>query len=47
MFMLYKFVLKLVLVWMLLPLFVIISAAPFFAAQNHAAALVANVITDL
>lgn len=47
MFMLYKFVLKLVLLWVLLPLFVIISAAPFFVAPNHAAALVATVITYL
>jgi len=47
MFMLYKFVLKLVLVWVLLPLFVIVFAGPFFAAQNHPAALVATVIRYL
>ena len=47
MFMLYKFVLRLVLFWVLLPLFVIVSAGPFFAAQNHAAALVATVVRYL
>src|SRR5271169_308160 len=47
MFMLYRFILKLVVVWVILPLFIIISAAPFFASQNHAAALVATVISYL
>lgn len=45
MFMIYRWVLKLVVVWILLPLFLIVSAAPFIAAQNHAAALVATVLT--
>ncbi len=47
MFMIYRFVLKLVVLWVLLPLFIIVSAAPFIAAQNHAAALVATVVTYL
>jgi hypothetical protein len=47
MFMIYRFVLKLVVVWVLLPLFSIVSAGPFFAAQNHPAALLATVFTYL
>ena len=45
MFMIYRFVLKLVVLWVLLPLFVIVSAGPFFASQNHAAALAATALT--
>ena len=47
MFMLYKFVLKLVLLWVLLPLFVIVSAGPFFAAQDHVGALIATALRYL
>jgi hypothetical protein len=47
MFMLYRFVLKLVVLWVLLPLFIIVSAAPFFAAQNHAVALVETALRYL
>jgi len=47
MFMLYRFIVKLVVLWVMLPLFVIISAAPFFASQNHTAALVATVVSYL
>jgi hypothetical protein len=39
MFMIYRFVLKVVVLWVLLPLFIIVSAGPFFAAQNHLLAL--------
>lgn len=44
MFMIYRFVLKLVVLWVLLPLFVIVSAAPFIATRNHAAALVSTLL---
>ena len=45
--MIYRFVLKLVVFWVLLPLFVIVSAGPFFAAQNHALALLSTVVVYL
>jgi len=44
MFMIYRFVLKVVVLWVLLPLFIIISAPPFFAAQNHPLALLSTML---
>jgi len=44
MFLIYRFVIKIVLLWVLVPLFVIVSAGPFIAAQNHPLALIATAV---